>query len=591
MIIAHNISAINTYNRLGATSKSINKTSEKLSSGYQINRAADNAAGLSISEKMRSQIRGLNQAADNVEQGISMIQTAEGALNESHAILQRMRELCVQSANDTNSHSDREALQSEINQLISEINRIGNTTEFNGMKILNGSKTRESIEYVKIPKGGDIYLEHSSQGSINTAKLELVRGNAIKLTQTADAELDLENLVWEEKTNYVEIGKKDGKLTCSINLVEADSTSTDVPNITPSGNAIHVENYELLRNTNGDYYYNDHGVSFTITKESAQKFIEGGEEGEIARVDIITALNVFQLGSINPTEIEYTLTNDYLPDTNPKGEFYGLKLDPFDEAHDRPLYDEVEIEFTNNVRSDAGDPATADFTFYFEGNIVATEHLEFKGHGVCSVKNHKWFPETSVNGITFGIMTNKQFQTYDKIHCRINLLDKLGYEEVKKETLSDNSVYFHVGANMDQVINTEFGDMRARALGLTGEGDAFTEKFTVINDDPNKETEKGLNISNRKSANLSIGIIDNAISIVSEERSRYGAIQNRLEYTMNNITTTAENMQNAESTIRDTDMASEMMELTKSNILSQASQAMLAQAMQRPQQVLQLLQQ
>ena len=142
MIIAHNISAINTYNKMGVSSKSTDKSMEKLSSGYRINRAADDAAGLSISEKMRSQIRGLTQASTNAENGVSMIQTAEGALNEAHSIMQRMRELAVQAANDTNAASDREALQSEIDQLTSEINRIGNTTEFNGMKLLNGTKVK-----------------------------------------------------------------------------------------------------------------------------------------------------------------------------------------------------------------------------------------------------------------------------------------------------------------------------------------------------------------------------------------------------------------------------------------------------------------
>ena len=140
MVIAHNISALNTYKSLGIAGNQADNSMEKLSSGYKINKAADDAAGLSISEKMRSQIRGLNQASTNAENGVSMIQTAEGALNEQHSILQRMRELAVQAATDTNAKEDREALQSEMAQLSSEINRIGSTTEFNGMKILDGSK-------------------------------------------------------------------------------------------------------------------------------------------------------------------------------------------------------------------------------------------------------------------------------------------------------------------------------------------------------------------------------------------------------------------------------------------------------------------
>ena len=139
MIVQHNMSAMNANRMLGITNSSLAKSTEKLSSGYKINRAADDAAGLSISEKMRSQIRGLNKASDNAQDGISLIQTAEGALNESHSILQRMRELSVQASNGTETDDDREAVQKEISQLQDELTRISSTTEFNTMKLLDGS--------------------------------------------------------------------------------------------------------------------------------------------------------------------------------------------------------------------------------------------------------------------------------------------------------------------------------------------------------------------------------------------------------------------------------------------------------------------
>ena len=139
MVVQHNMSAANANRMLNVTSSSVSKTTEKLSSGYRINRAADDAAGLSISEKMRGQIRGLNKASSNAQDGISLIQTAEGALNESHSILQRMRELSVQAANGTETDDDREAVQNEIEQLQSELTRISDTTEFNTMKLLDGS--------------------------------------------------------------------------------------------------------------------------------------------------------------------------------------------------------------------------------------------------------------------------------------------------------------------------------------------------------------------------------------------------------------------------------------------------------------------
>ena len=150
MVVQHNLSAMNTNRQMGTVSSALQKSTEKLSSGYKINRAGDDAAGLSISEKMRSQIRGLNKASSNAEDGISLIQVAEGALNETHSILQRMNELATQAANDTNTTSDREAIQSEITQLTSELDRIYSTTQFNTMNLLDGSFSGKSLQVLSL---------------------------------------------------------------------------------------------------------------------------------------------------------------------------------------------------------------------------------------------------------------------------------------------------------------------------------------------------------------------------------------------------------------------------------------------------------
>ena len=408
MVIAHNISALNTYKSLGIAGGAADKSMEKLSSGYKINRAGDDAAGLSISEKMRSQIRGLNQASTNAENGVSMIQTAEGALNEAHSILQRMRELAVQSATDTNASEDRDALQSELEQLSSEINRIGNTTEFNGMKILNGDKAR-TIE----------------GGTANTWKVTFA-----DITDGLTKEEQAANFV----KDYSEVG------------------------------------YKVKDNADG-----------TVTVTSKNMYA--------------TADEVTEEGTKMKTAIEEFCT-------------------------------------------DAGAAA-------YQATVATTAGAE--------------------------------------------------------GTEIDNSVYFHVGANENQVINTSFNDMRALKLGITideteyatltdDEKALLTDTMTVNDGTTTVGVEYGLNIATREGANNAISVIDGAIKIVSDERSKFGAIQNRLEYTINNLDTTAENMQAAESTIRDVDMAEEMMDLTKNNILQQAAQAMLSQAMQRPQQALQLLQ-
>ncbi|MCQ2910722.1 MAG: flagellin [Clostridia bacterium] len=401
MVIAHNISALNTYKSLGIAGNSADRSMEKLSSGYKINKAADDAAGLSISEKMRSQIRGLNQASTNAANGVSMIQTAEGALNEEHSILQRMRELAVQAATDTNAQEDREALQSEMAQLTSEINRIGATTEFNGMKILNGDKTKK---------------------------------------ETADA-------------------------------------------VTASAAVITLETDALKNAIDANTHFIIDGQSWKAT--AAAKNAE----------------------SVTLTQVI------------------------------------------------AGDVAA---------NSVALTISEIGGSKIKSITN------------TEG--------------------------KAKKDAVVgvDNSVYFHVGANSNQVINTEFNDMRALRLGIVSEATDATSvaandgvwaaEANVNNGTNSDNVQFSLNISTREGANISIDVIDKAIKLVSDERSKYGAIQNRLEYTMNNLNTTAENMTSAESTVRDVDMAEEMMSYTKNNILQQAAQAMLVQANARPQQALQLLQ-
>ena len=585
MIIAHNISAINTYNRMGISSKSTDKSMEKLSSGYRINRAADDAAGLSISEKMRSQIRGLNQASENAQHGISMIQTAEGALNESHSILQRMRELAVQAATDTNAASDREALQGEIDQLTSEINRIGNTTEYNGMKILNGSKIKttgkEDIQVSNEITAGNLNLAPGMTGAQNDAELDFVNGITIDNTATIGPNgTNLGELSTTEGTNTIEFSKNNGKLVMNIHLEDAD------------GLVYEFSTSEIPQNADGDYEYpgtgNDSGISFVITKESVQDFLTNGSDSDKTSIDLTKAGTLAADGLSVKSPATVNFDNPYEMDSSSKGEIVNFALDAWNN-NSRVDYDKVEIEFTN---ASTTSKASLKVTYFNAGNEISTVIREMEGIGAIAVGDAANEDITFDNyGISFGLKLLEGFGTTDKIHAIIDLDKEAGISTVQGNGLAtDNSVYFHVGANTDQVINTTFSDMRANALGLTGTGEAFTDEYTVNNGTDSEPTERGLNISTRASANAAIDIIDNAISIVSAERSKYGAIQNRLEYTINNLDTTSENMTSAESTIRDTDMAEEMMDMTKSNILQQASQAMLSQAMQRPQQVLQLLQ-
>jgi flagellin len=372
MIINHNLSAMNTYRQMGANQANAAKSMEKLSSGLRINRAGDDAAGLAISEKMRGQISGLNQAQRNAQDGISLIQTAEGALNETHSILQRMRELATQASNDTNTDQDRQELQKELNQLTSEINRIGNNTEFNQKKLLNGSQELSGA-------GATAGKYTSAAGNFS--------GGGIKLQIGANS---LQNF--------------------TIDIFDMRAEALGV-----AGN------------------------------EKSVATINSGSAGSFKTVQAGTSETYFNASGASKTGSSYKTDN---------------------------------------------------------GTVISAE------------------------------LVNKS----------------------------------------------------ANAIFASGSQNKLTD---VGNKDASQTY--ALDIRSHKTATASISVIDAAISQVSAERSKLGAFQNRLEHTISNLGNSSENLQSAESRVRDVDMAKEMMEMTKSNILSQASQSMLAQANQRPQSVLQLL--
>ena len=433
MRIQHNISALNTHRNLTANNSQASKNLEKLSSGYKINRAGDDAAGLAISEKMRGQIRGLDMASKNSQDAISLIQTAEGALNETHAILQRMRELAVQSSNDTNVTDDREALQKEIDQLTQEIDRIANTTEFNTQKLLNGGfKGTFQIG------ANESQTMNLNIGNMNAASLGLTKSSVVSAGMNAQT-------------------LKEGTYTVdsSNQLVDADGQIVG---------KVHSTSKNVIVLADGKQ------VTFTDRNDSnATQAVAGIKQGAIITVDNnkaslkVSAAEGSDLSKIGAGTYEISGSN-VLKD--------GVKVGSFDST-------------SNTVKIDITDST--------------------------------------------GNSTNIELDNDD--------------------------------------------------LGL-GKALADGSKFVV----------GGVDVSTREQASGTITAIDDAIKKVSEQRATLGAVQNRLEHTINNLGTASENLTSAESRIRDTDMAKEMMEFTKNNILVQAAQSMLAQANQQPQGVLQLLQ-
>ena len=382
MRINNNLMAMNTHRQLGLGNAAGAKSMEKLSSGFRINRAGDDAAGLSISEKMRGQIRGLNQASRNAQDSISLIQTAEGALNETQAILQRMRELAVQSSNDTNTSVDRDAIKGEIKQLVDEIDRIANTTEFNTQKLLDGNKKG----LVSAKEATGTLANNSSVDFSLTTATNIAAGNDATITITAT----------NESTALVA-----GNFCVAV--VGGTGTAT----------------------------LNASTITYATQTVSLGALVTGMKAGESITISVKSL-----------------------------------------------------VEQSNDV---------------------------------------------------------------------------------------SKALSMQIGANSGQNMLIGINSMKAKDLGVRDNAGI------------------AIDVSSSSKATAAITQINNAIEKVSEERSKLGAYQNRLEHTIKNLDTSSENLQASESRIRDVDMAKEMMNFTKNNILQQAAQAMLAQANQAPQGVLQLL--
>jgi len=498
MRINHNIAALNTHRQLGANNTQASKNLEKLSSGLKINRAGDDAAGLAISEKMRGQIRGLDMASKNAQDGISMIQTSEGALNETHSILQRMRELAVQAGNDTNADSDRTEIQKELNQLTSEINRISNTTEFNTKKLLNGGVEEISVK----------------TNTLGRAAEAAVVGTASETT------FDFSDLGTLSDGDTVSIGGKNYTF---------DTAGGGVTNFKDAD--------ELATLISADAGYNATNAAGTITlTQKTPAFDKTGpavKDGSGASV-ATTVVTEGVSGKAAVTEVLGSY--EFALDIKDLKEGQKVKVGTAELTFG--------TDFKNLTELATAVTAAGEFTASAaNGKVTLTQ---VAGNGSATV------PSVGV------VNTDGGF----------------------KATLQ-------IGANKNQTMQLDINSMSAKALKLTS--DEVKVGLEVTNGTNNNVTGSALDVSNHEGAANAVKVINNAIETVSAERSKLGAFQNRLEHTINNLGTSSENLTAAESRIRDVDMAKEMMEFTKNNILTQAAQAMLAQANQQPQGVLQLL--
>lgn len=550
MVVQHNISAMTANNAMTRNVSGLSKSTEKLSTGYSINRAADNAAGLAISEKMRSQIRGLSQATNNANDAISLIQTAEGGLQETEDILQRMRELSVQSANGTYTDEDREQIQYEVDALKDEIDRIAESTEFNEMKLLDGSLdggVGNTGEYgprygLLLSKNGNTLANNTSlEGSTITSD---INGVTVKL---ADASTEGgENASWDK-----------GGTTLTINLKAGQTyTQTQIDDLIKNATQAKSDSTNKQENPTADVTFTLKNGLFTFDKDEEFKTVTG------VRAGASSTLTTVLIGGTDENDgyadsISFTANN------------YGADTRKINLTTDVAAGKEwVETKTADKVGAKDGE-----FTLHLSTGVEYSEEdieklLAKAGLDYDVSLDDAKTPDGDVTfyaqkkdttvAVQLGT-TASGINSYKATGAGVGADVALG---------SGEGLTFQIGANgvEDQRLTVNIADMSSTAIGV-----------------------KGCDVSTQDGANAAINSIDDAIKTVSTQRAKLGAVQNRLEHTVNSLSTAEENLQSAESQIRDTDMASEMIKYTKSNILQQASQSMLAQANQQPQGVLQLL--
>ncbi len=529
MVVQHNMQAANANRMLGITVDSISKSTEKLSSGYRINRAADDAAGLSISEKMRKQIRGLDQASTNAQDGISAVQTAEGALTEVHSMLQRMNELAVQSANGTNSQTDRDAIQAEVDQLQEEINRVSETTKFNETYLLKGDSTAAKSKTFSYKDSSDsVVLKDDAQLFTRDA-------NGVYTAVAKGAVLD------STATYYT----------------KGAGISTGTALETSGNGANHSSHFVV---SSGSMFSADPGL---YTYDSSAKQYNAVKVGDVYdnTKTYYTTANAAGAGSVSyaatpntaamtGTDTAYVVTETiYDKDGNAVSSGFIASADAskyFSSLGDKDVYSSVAY---NVVSSSYGNNETVKLRDA-NGNVIAQNGLD------------KYFDEEG------------------------NYKGGLYYHGADGLTAADDTI---IDANVDKTGESKTGALK---LSLHVGADATdNNKISIEINSMDAETlgVNGLKVDTEDTATNAIDTITAALQKVSDQRSALGAVQNRLEHTISNLDNVVENTTSAESRIRDVDMAEEMVTYSKNSILQQAGQSMLAQANQANQGVLSLL--
>ncbi|MBM6724658.1 flagellin [Pseudoflavonifractor phocaeensis] len=539
MRIQHNIMAMNAYRNYNTNTSALSKNLEKLSSGYKINRAGDDAAGLAISEKMRAQITGLDKAQDNAKDGISLVQTAEGALTEVHDMLNRMYSLAEQSANGTyENETDRAQLQKEVTQLKAEINRIADSSNFNGIQLLDGSLSSVATNLSDLTiTGGNTYQ---------------VGVDAVKGRFEVDlSEYTVTNSGTQTATVTISIGSFSFKVTVGAGLTLTGDEIFSQLSFSDTTMVANGTTFKLVSNEGGKVVFEMATNPATNTDAALQT----GFDVTINLGTMATGAGEFNQGGEVLTQAQ-AATSSNLADAT--FTLAGVK--------DGTVIKIGDISYTFAVGANSKFSSADNVVNLTAYTGKETDFLKIAAGALTRAAASNSQVSVGYNGTD--ITLTEREGAID--HKQYDLTTTDGWKGfVQIGSANRNSLTLQIGdtsASYNQ-LNVSIKDCHISALGIAD-----------------------LDIGSQAGAASALNLIKDAINYVSDVRGTLGATQNRLDHTINNLSVMQENIQDAESTIRDTDIADEMMSYTKNNILIQSAQAMLAQANQVPQGVLQLLQ-
>lgn len=512
MRINHNISALRANTQLTRNDNAMSTSLERLTTGLKINKAADDSAGMAISQKMKTQIAGLEKASSNASDGISVIQTAEGALNEVETMLQRMRELCVQAANETNTADDRKAIQKEIDALNEEVQRISDTTEFNTKTLLNGDcdrKTYSDNTNVSVVAVSDsVDTATYSMSVTRDARQAVVVGKAMNG--------DASQVITKEQAGKISINGE------TVEVNEGDTYEQVLTKIQNTCDTVSISCYTIQDGT--------------TPKTDEELAGSAGYETQQNTFSTNQSLLFVSDGYGSDESIQVFTDNDKLADV------FGLSTKV-------TTVKGIDAQATVNVTS---------------GGFTNTATVSAKGDKITIVDNGGF--ELTIQTKAFAVGSDIADTTIGEEQQPATTTGGTAVDATLT-VLDAGPMSLHIGANQDQTMSVRIPKVIPETLGIDN-----------------------VNVCTTKGAENAISALDDAITSVSSYRAKLGAYENRLEYAISNLDTTNENMTEALSRIEDVDMAGEMSTYTQYNVLTQAGTSMLAQANQRPQNILSLLQ-